>query len=106
MTESMWTLLITNVVTFLAACTALVKSKMTDNARAQTKVERDKAEQEIRDMVLSHDIELKHLKDAQALTATVVDELRDTCSQLNTSIVKLDVNVQNLTEAVKTLKNP
>lgn len=105
MTTELWALLITNVVAFLAAATAFIKSKMTDNARAQTKIERDKAEQEIRDMVLKHDFAITQIKDNQALMNTVLDDLRDTCGQLNVNIVRLDSTVANLAETMKELKN-
>lgn len=72
--------------------------------RADTKENRDKDSLELHDKVLSQSFAIQQLKDAQSLTATVVDDLRDTCAQLNTNIVKLDTNVLNLTEAVKELK--
>lgn len=105
MTEQLWVLLITNVVAFLAACTAFIKSKMTDNARAETKIARDKAEQEIRDMVLKHDFAITQIKDNQTLMNTVLDDLRDTCGQLNVNIVRLDSTVANLAETVKEMKS-
>lgn len=80
------------------------KIKLT-NDRLATKTERDNAEQEIRDAVLKHGFMIQQLKDQQALTSTVVDDLRDTCATLNTNIAKLDLNVVNLTEAIKELKN-
>lgn len=80
------------------------KIKLT-NDRLATKTERDNAEQEIRDAVLKHGFQIQQLKDQQALTSTVVDDLRDTCATLNTNIAKLDLNVVNLTEAIKELKN-
>lgn len=80
------------------------KIKLT-NDRAATKTERDKAEQEIRDAVLKHGFQIQQLRDQQALTSTVVDDLRDTCNTLNTNIVKLDLNVANLTDVIKELKN-
>lgn len=80
------------------------KIKLT-NDRAATATARDKAEQEIRDAVLKHGFQIQQLKDQQALTSTVVDDLRDTCATLNTNIVKLDLNVANLTDVIKELKN-
>lgn len=104
MTPELWALLIANVVSFLAALTALIKSKITDKDRASVGERRDKAESELRDMVLKHEFAITQLKDSQQLTAVVVDDLRDTCAQLNTSIAKLDVNVENLTSVVKDWK--
>ena len=80
------------------------KIKLT-RERADTAAVRDKAEQEIRDAVLKHGFQIQQLKDQQALTSTVVDDLRDTCNTLNTNIVKLDLNVANLTDVIKELKN-
>ena len=103
------------IAALVVACTSLVgnlallvkvitdKIKLT-NDRLATKTERDNAEQEIRDAVLKHGFQIQQLKDQQALTSTVVDDLRDTCATLNTNIVKLDLNVGNLTEAIKELK--
>jgi Mg2+/Co2+ transporter CorB len=80
------------------------KIKLT-RERADTAASRDKAEQEIRDAVLKHGFQIQQLRDQQALTSTVVDDLRDTCATLNTNIVKLDLNVANLTDVIKELKN-
>ena len=97
-------------VTSLVGNLALLVKVITDkikltNDRLATKTERDNAEQEIRDAVLKHGFQIQQLKDQQALTSTVVDDLRDTCATLNTNIAKLDLNVVNLTEAIKELKN-
>lgn len=108
MTPELWKMLVGAVVLFLTAGAGLLKvwteiSKIKAE-RLQTKSERDKDSQELHDKVLSHGFQIQQLKDAQSLTATVVDDLRDTCNQLNSNIVKLDTNVANLTEAVKELK--
>jgi len=100
--------LVAAIIAFLLALTTLVKViadkiKLT-NERAATKAERDGDSQSIHDTLLKHDFAITQLKDNQALTSTVVDDLRDTCAQLNTSIAKLDINVANLTDAVKELK--
>lgn len=96
------------LIALVVALTALVK-QITDilkirSEREATKSERDGDSQSIHDTLLKHDFLITQLKDNQALTATVVDDLRDTCSQLNTSIAKLDVNVENLTKVVESLK--
>lgn len=72
--------------------------------RAQTKEARDKDSLELHDKVLKLEFTATQLKDQQALTATVVDDLRDQCSTLNTNIVKLDMAVANLTDAIKELR--
>ena len=73
-------------------------------ARADTAQVRDRDSIEVHDKILKHDFAISQLKDAQSLQATVVDDLRDQCSALNSNIVKLDTNVANLTEAIKELK--
>lgn len=80
------------------------KVKLTSD-RAATAAARDKDSQDLHDAVLRHGFQIQQLKDQQALTSTVVDDLRDTCATLNTNIAKLDLNVVNLTEAIKELKN-
>lgn len=80
------------------------KIKLT-RERADTAATRDKDSQELHDAVLKHGFMIQQLRDQQALTATVVDDLRDTCATLNTNIVKLDINVANLADVIKELKN-
>ena len=97
-------------ITSLAANLAILVKVITDkikltNDRLATKAERDKDSQDLHDTVLKYGFQIQQLKDQQALTSTVVDDLRDTCATLNTNIVKLDLNVGNLTEAIKELKN-
>lgn len=108
MTPELWKMLIGAVVLFLTTGAGLLKvwteiSKVKAE-RLQTKSARDKDSQDLHDQVLSHGFLIQQLKDQQALTATVVDDLRDTCNTLNSNIVKLDVNVANLAEAIKELK--
>ena len=100
--------LIAAIVAFLGALTMLVKV-YTDILRikadrSSTKEVRDKDSQELHDKVLAQGFAIQQLKDAQSLTSTVVDDLRDQCSTLNSNIVKLDVNVANLTEAIKEMR--
>lgn len=94
-------LLLTNTAAAIKLWADVQKQKAD---RAETKIARDADSQSLHDKVLSHGFQIQQLKDAQSLTATVVDDLRDTCAQLNSNIVKLDTNVTNLTEAVKELK--
>lgn len=100
--------LVAAIISILLAGSALLKQLADNykirNERIATKAERDDDSQQIHDTLLKHDFLISQLKDNQALTATVVDDLRDTCSQLNTSIAKLDVNVENLTSVVKDWK--
>ena len=108
MTTELWKMLIPAVVLVLTAAAGLIKV-WTEIAKVKadrlaSKETRDKDSLEIHDTILKHSFQLQQLKDAQSLTATVVDDLRDTCSQLNSNIVKLDTNVLNLTEVVKELR--
>lgn len=73
-------------------------------SRQETKESRDRDSQELHDKVLKLEFTTAALKDQQALTATVVDDLRDQCSVLNSNLVKLDTNVANLTEAIRELR--
>lgn len=100
--------LVAAIISILLAGSALLKQLADNykirNERMATKAERDDDSQQIHDTLLKHDFAITQLKDNQALTSTVVDDLRDTCAQLNTSIAKLDIGVANLTDAVKELK--
>jgi hypothetical protein len=108
MTTELWAALVGAVVLLLTNTAAAIKlwgdMQKQKADRAETKIARDADSQSLHDKVLSHGFQIQQLKDAQSLTATVVDDLRDTCAQLNSNIVKLDTNVSNLTEAVKELK--
>lgn len=97
---------ITSLVGNLALLVKVIADKIKlTNDRAATATARDKDSQELHDSVLKHGFQIQQLRDQQALTSTVVDDLRDTCATLNTNIAKLDLNVVNLTEAIKELKN-
>lgn len=97
---------ITSLVGNLALLVKVIADKIKlTNDRAATATARDKDSQDLHDAVLKHGFMIQQLKDQQALTSTVVDDLRDTCATLNTNIAKLDLNVVNLTEAIKELKN-
>lgn len=97
---------ITSLVANLALLVKVIADKIKlTNDRAATATARDKDSQDLHDAVLKHGFMIQQLKDQQALTSTVVDDLRDTCATLNTNIAKLDLNVVNLTEAIKELKN-
>jgi hypothetical protein len=94
-------LLITNLAGLIKLWGDLAKQRAD---RIETKAARDKDSSVLHDKVLKHDFMISQLKDAQSLQATVIDDLRDTCSTLNSNIVKLDTNVANLTEAIKEMK--
>lgn len=108
MTNELWAtliggvvLLLTQAAAFLKVYTDLAKTKAD---RIQTAELRNKDSQELHDKVLKLEFTTTQLKDQQALTATVVDDLRDQCATLNTNIVKLDMAVANLTDAIKELR--
>lgn len=94
-------LFLTNLAGLVKVWGDLAKQKAD---RADTKAARDRDSQELHDKVLKHDFAISQLKDTQSLQATVVDDLRDQCSALNSNIVKLDTNVANLTEAIKEMR--
>lgn len=108
MTPELWAALIGSIVMCLGNLAALIKVWTTVAQqradRASTKEQRDKDSLELHDKVLKLEFVTTQLKDQQALTATVVDDLRDQCAALNTNIVKLDMAVASLTEAIKELK--
>lgn len=108
MTTELWAALIGAVVLLITNSAAAIKLwgdvQKTKADRAETKESRDKDSRDIRDTLLRHDFAITQLKDSQALTATVVDDLRDTCAALNTGVAKLDMAVANLTEAIREMK--
>lgn len=108
MTTELWTILITAVALFITNAAGLIKV-WTDLAavrrsRLETSEARNKDSQELHDKVLKLEFTTQQLKDSQQLTTQVVDDLRETCAVLNTSVAKLDLNIENLAEAVKELK--
>lgn len=94
-------LLLTNLAALVKVFADVLKVKAD---RKETKSLRDQDSQELHDRVLKHEFAISQLKDTQSLQATVVDDLRDQCSALNSNIVKLDTNVANLTEAIRELR--
>lgn len=90
-----------NLAAWLKTASDVAKQKAD---RLLTKETRDADSQELHDKVLKLEFTTQQLKDNQALTAQVVDDLRDQCSTLNTNIVKLDMAVANLTEVIKELR--
>ena len=90
-----------NLAAWLKTASDVAKQKAD---RLLTKETRDADSQELHDKVLKLEFTTQQLKDNQALTAQVVDDLRDQCSALNTNIVKLDMAVANLTEVIKELR--
>ncbi|MBO7471036.1 MAG: hypothetical protein J6T78_04130 [Bacteroidaceae bacterium] len=94
-------LLLTNAAGLIKVWTDLAAVR---RSRLETSEARNKDSQDLHDKVLKLEFATQQLKDSQQLTSQVVDDLRDQCSTLNTNIVKLDMAVANLTEAIKELK--
>ena len=90
-----------NLAAWIKTASEVAKQKAD---RILTKASRDSDSQELHDKVLKLEFTTQQLRDNQTLTAQVVDDLRDTCAALNTSVAKLDLNIANLTEVVKELK--
>lgn len=96
------------LIGFIVALTALIKLYTEvlkiKKDREAVKLARDRDSEDLHDQVLKNTFQIQQLKDAQSLTATTLDDLRDTCAALNTSVAKLDVSSANLADAVKELK--
>lgn len=104
MTPELWGILITAVVALLGAVTAFIKSRMTDSARADTKVARDRAETEIRDMCRQSSWEIGRMKEDVALLKATADDHQLQLSVLNTELAKLSTKLDNAIDLLKDLK--
>lgn len=104
MTAELWGILITAVAALLGSITAFVKSRMTDSARADTKVARDRAETEIRDMCRQNSWEVSRLKEDVALLKATADDHQLQLSVLNTELAKLSTKLDNAIDLLKDLK--
>lgn len=100
--------LVAAIISILLAGSALLKQLADNykirNERMATKAERDADSTELHDKVLKLEFTTTQLKDNQSLNATAIDDLRDQTAALNVNIVKLDMAVASLTEAIKELK--
>lgn len=105
MTGELWALLITSVAALLGSITAFIKSRMTDSARAETKVARDKAELEIRDMCRQNSWEVARLKEDMAFLKETSDDHQLQLSTLNTELAKLGTKLDNAIELLHELKD-
>ena len=104
MTAELWAVLITAIVSLLGSVTAFVKSRLTDSARADTKVARDRAETEIRDMCRQNSWEVSRLKEDVALLKATADDHQLQLSVLNTELAKLSTKLDNAIDLLKDLK--
>lgn len=93
--------LIGAIATFIKQLSDNMKIKA---AREATKTERDADSQELHDKVLKLEFMTTALKDSSTLNATAIDDLRDQTAALNVNIVKLDMAVAQLTEAIRDMK--
>lgn len=104
MTVELWGILITAVVALLGAITAFIKSRMTDSAREETKVARDRAEVEIRDMCRQNSWEVSRLKEDLALTRTTLDDHQLQLATVNTELAKFSTKLDNALDILRDLK--
>lgn len=104
MTTELWGILITAVVALLGSITAFIKSRMTDSARANTKIVRDRAETEIRDMCRQNSWEVSRLKEDLAMTRTTLDDHQLQLATVNTELAKFSTKLDNALEILRDLK--
>lgn len=104
MTPELWGILITAVVALLGAVTAFIKSRMTDSAREETKVARDKAEVEIRDLCRQNSWEVSRLKEDLALTRTTLDDHQLQLATITTELAKVATKLDNALDILRDLK--
>lgn len=104
MTTELWGILITAVVALLSSVTAFIKSRMTDSARANTKIVRDRAETEIRDMCRQNSWEVSRLKEDLAMTRTTLDDHQLQLATVNTELAKFSTKLDNALDILRDLK--
>lgn len=104
MTTELWGILITAVVALLGSITAFIKSRMTDSAREETKVARDRAEVEIRDMCRQNSWEVSRLKEDLAMARTTLDDHQLQLTALTTELAKVSTKLDNVLEILCDLK--
>ena len=104
MTTELWGILITAVVALLGSVTAFIKSRMTDSARADTKIVRDRAEIEIRDMCRQNSWEISRLKEDLAMTRTTLDDHQLQLTAITTELAKVSTKLDNALEILRDLK--
>lgn len=100
--------LIAAVVGLLVALTGLVKvwtdlGKM-KASRASTAVQRDRAEQELRDLIQKTSWECQRNKEDIMFTKTHLDDHQLQLSTLNTELAKLGTKMDSVLEAIRELK--
>jgi len=104
MTSELWGILITAVVALLGSVTAFIKSRMTDSAREETKVARDRAEVEIRDMCRQNSWEVSRLKEDLSMARTTLDDHQLQLTALTTELAKVSTKLDNVLEILRDLK--
>ena len=100
--------LIAAIVGLLVALTGLVKV-WTEVAkvkafRASTAVQRDRAEQELRDLIQKTSWECQRNKEDILFTKTHLDDHQLQLSTMNTELAKLGTKMDSVLEAIKELK--
>lgn len=105
MTAELWAVLITAIVSLLGSITAFVKSRLTDSARADTKIARDKAEVEIRDMCRQNSWEVSRIKEDLALTRTTLDDHQLQLTTVTTELAKVSTKLDSALDILHDLKD-
>jgi predicted nucleic acid-binding Zn-ribbon protein len=105
MTTELWGILITAVVALLGSITAFIKSRMTDSAREETKVARDRAEVEIRDMCRQNSWEVSRLKEDLAMARTTLDDHQLQLTAITTELAKVSTKLDTALEILRYIKD-
>ena len=105
MTTELWGILITAVVALLGSITAFIKSRKTDSARADTKIVRDRAETEIRDMCRQNSWEVSRLKEDLAMARTTLDDHQLQLTAITTELAKVSTKLDNALEILRYIKD-
>lgn len=100
--------LIAAIVGLLVALTGLVKVwrdlLAVKASRASTAVQRDRAEQELRDLIQKTSWECQRNKEDILFTKTHLDDHQLQLSTMNTELAKLGTKMDSVLEAIKELK--
>ena len=89
------------VVVILGLAYLYFKFKKVEDDRKSTKIARDNDSQEIHDTLLKHSFELANLKGTIDLHNDKLESIDKQLSIVNQELVKLNIQVENLTTALK-----
>lgn len=108
MTTELWATLIGGIVLLLTNSAAAIKLwgevQRQKVARASTAVQRDKAEQELRELIQKTSWECQRNKEDILFTKTHLDDHQLQLSTLNTELAKLGTKMDTVLDAIKELK--